>query len=166
VTHDQEEALSISDRVAVMNDGAVEQAGRPEEVFEHPESRFVAGFLGQAGFVSGRLRDGVVETALDTFHPSRLEGLTAEYDGAALDVLVRPDDLRAVPADRADPESVRAFGTVVHRQYIGPSFVYRVELDAGDVVHCQHNHSTELDLDQRVGVELVAEHTLAWYPAD
>ncbi|MFB6120853.1 MAG: ABC transporter ATP-binding protein [Halobacteriaceae archaeon] len=166
VTHDQEEALSISDRVAVMNDGDVEQAGRPEEVFEHPESRFVAGFLGQAGFVSGHLDDGVVETALDTFHPSRLEGLTEAYDGAALDVLVRPDDLRAVPADDADPDSVRAFGTVVHRQYIGPSFVYRVELDAGDVVHCQHNHSTELDLDQRVGVELVADHTLAWYPAD
>ena len=165
VTHDQEEALSISDRVAVMNDGRVEQAGRPESVFEHPESRFVAGFLGQAGFVSGTLVEGEVRTALGTFHPSRLEGLSAEYDGADLDVLVRPDDLRAVPADDADPARVRAYGTVVHRQYTGPSFVYRVALEDGDVVHCQHNHSTELDLDQRVGVELAADHTLAWYPA-
>ena len=53
VTHDQEEALSISDRVAVMNDGQIEQVGRPESVFERPESKFVASFLGRASFLEG-----------------------------------------------------------------------------------------------------------------
>jgi len=62
VTHDQEEALSISDRVAVMNEGQIEQVGRPEEVFERPESKFVASFLGRASFLEGELRDGEVET--------------------------------------------------------------------------------------------------------
>jgi iron(III) transport system ATP-binding protein len=161
VTHDQEEALSISDRVAVLNDGHLEQIGRPEEVFGHPESRFVAEFLGQAGFVSGRFEAGRVETTLGTFSTAMLEGITQEYEGADVDVLVRPDDLRAVPAG----DDREGDGRIVNRRYTGPSFVYRVELDSGDVVHCQHNHATEFDLDQRVAVDLVADHTLAWYPS-
>jgi iron(III) transport system ATP-binding protein len=159
VTHDQEEALSISDRVAVMHDGDIEQVGRPEGVFEHPESRFVAEFLGQAGFLSGTFREGRVETPLDTFPVSMLQGLSTEYDGAEIDVLVRPDDLRATPA-----ESGRGDGRIVSRQYTGPAFVYGVELDDGAVVHCEHNHATEFELDQRVRVDLVSDHALAWYP--
>ncbi len=160
VTHDQEEALSISDRVAVMNAGHIEQVGEPESVFEHPRSRFVAGFLGQASFLSARVDDGDVRTALGTYDDDLLKGLTAEYDGADIDVLVRPDDLRAssAPPDEAN-------GTIIHRQYNGPTFVYRVELGNGDVVHCQHNHVTTMSIGQPVSVELAADHTLAWYPA-
>jgi len=161
VTHDQEEALSISDRVAVMHDGRIEQVGRPEEVFEHPESRFVASFLGQAGFLRARFSDGRAATGIGQLEADVINGLSPAYDGAAIDVLVRPDDLRAVPAD---PDS--GDGTIVGRKYTGPSFVYRVALDSGDVVHCQHNHATEFELDQRVRVDLVADHTLAWYPAE
>ncbi|WP_438267162.1 ABC transporter ATP-binding protein [Halorussus salilacus] len=159
VTHDQEEALSISDRVAVMNDGHLEQVGRPESVFEHPESRFVASFLGQAGFLSAWHEDGAVVTPIGTFAPQRLNGLTAEYAGTDLDVLVRPDDLRATVVDEEEAD-----GHIIHRQYTGPSFVYRVELDNGDVVHCQHNHVKELDIGKPVRVDLDADHTLAWYP--
>jgi iron(III) transport system ATP-binding protein len=161
VTHDQEEALSISDRVAVMDDGRVEQVGRPEAVFEHPESRFVADFLGQAGFVSGTFAGGRVETALGTLSVDMLQGLSAEYDGAEVDVLMRPDDLRATAA-----EDERGDGRVVNRRYTGPAFVYGVELDTGGVIHCEHNHATEFDLGQRVRVDLVADHTLSWYPAE
>ncbi|WP_394351119.1 ABC transporter ATP-binding protein [Halorubrum sp. CBA1125] len=159
VTHDQEEALSISDRVAVMNDGQIEQVGRPEEVFERPESKFVASFLGRASFLRGHLREGELETEIGRFDAVTLEGYDTVYDGAPVDVLVRPDDLSATPAsaDMAD-------GVIVSRQYVGPSFVYRVELDSGDVVHCQHNHVEEFDLDQPVAVELTADHPLAWYP--
>ena len=159
VTHDQEEALSISDRVAVMNDGRVEQVGKPEGVFEHPESRFVASFLGQAGFLSAWYEDGAVVTPIGTFTPQRLNGLSTEYAGTDLDVLVRPDDLRATVVDESEAD-----GHIIHRQYTGPSFVYRVELDNGDVVHCQHNHVKELDIGKPVRVELDADHTLAWYP--
>jgi len=159
VTHDQEEALSISDRVAVMNDGRIEQVGRPETVFERPESKFVASFLGRAAFLEGELRDGNVETGVGRFDAITLEGYDTVYDGAPVDVLVRPDDLRATPAS---PEL--ADGVIVSRQYVGPSFVYRVELDTGDAVHCLHNHVEEFDLDQPVTVELTADHPLAWYP--
>mgnify|MGYP000144456740 CR=1 FL=1 len=161
VTHDQEEALSISDRVAVVRDGRVEQIGRPEIVFQQPESRFVAEFLGQAGFVSGHLRRGAVETEIGTVDAAVVEGLGDEYEGAEVDVLVRPDDLEATPADR--PE---AHGRIVERQYTGPSFVYSVELESGDVVYCEHNHADDLDLDQDVRVDLSVDHPLAWFPAE
>ncbi|WP_420028511.1 ABC transporter ATP-binding protein [Halorussus lipolyticus] len=161
VTHDQEEALSISDRVAVMNDGQVEQVDTPETVFEHPESRFVASFLGQAGFLSAWHEEGTVVTPIGNFAPQRLNGLTTEYAGTDLDVLVRPDDLRATVVDEAEAD-----GHIVHRQYTGPSFVYRVELENGDLVHCQHNHVKELDIGKPVRVELDADHTLAWYPPE
>ncbi|MBV0903071.1 ABC transporter ATP-binding protein [Haloarcula salina] len=161
VTHDQEEALSISDRVAVMHDGTIEQIGDPATVFQNPESRFVASFLGQASFLSGQITDGGVETALGTFPLNRLNGSLTSYDGAAVDILVRPDDLRATPAAQATAD-----GTVVHRQYNGPSFVYRVNLDGGDVVHCMHNHVETFAADESVEVDLVADHELAWYPAE
>ena len=159
VTHDQEEALSISDRVAVMNDGSIEQVGRPESVFERPESKFVAAFLGRASFLEGHLRDGQVETGVGRFDAAALEGYDTVYDGAPVDVLVRPDDLRATPSapDAAD-------GVVVSRQYVGPSFIYRVELSSGDTVHCLHNHVEEFDLDEPVTIDLTADHPLAWYP--
>ena len=159
VTHDQEEALSISDRVAVMNDGQIEQVGRPESVFERPESKFVASFLGRASFLEGKLRDGKVETGIGRFDAVTLEGYDTVYDGAPVDVLVRPDDLRATPAS---PEL--ADGVIVSRQYVGPSFVYRVELESGDTVHCLHNHVEEFGLDEPVSLELTADHPLAWYP--
>ncbi|WP_435095779.1 ABC transporter ATP-binding protein [Halorubrum sp. N11] len=159
VTHDQEEAMSISDRVAVMNEGHIEQVGRPEAVFERPESKFVASFLGRASFLEGRLRDEQVETGIGRFDAVTLEGYDSVYDGAPVDVLVRPDDLRATPAS---PKL--ADGIIVSRQYVGPSFVYRVELESGDTVHCLHNHVEEFGLNQPVTVELTADHPLAWYP--
>src|SRR6056297_3144365 len=149
VTHDQEEALSISDRVAVMNDGRMEQVGTPETVFEHPESRFVASFLGQAGFLSGRVGEETVDTCIGSYDRALLKGLSDGYAGAMVDVLVRPDDLRAVPANEAT-----ANGTIVKRQYTGPSFIYHVELDNGDVVRCLHNHAEDMDIGESVAVDL------------
>ncbi|MFB6299327.1 MAG: ABC transporter ATP-binding protein [Halobacteriales archaeon] len=160
VTHDQEEALSISDRVAVMNDGHIEQVGRPEAVFEHPESRFVASFLGQASFLSAHIDGEDVRTALGTFDRELLKGITDAYDGADVDILVRPDDLEAAPADVEEAD-----GRVIYRQYTGPTFVYRVELGNGDVIRAMHSHEVEFEVGQPVTVELIADHSLAWYPA-
>ncbi len=181
VTHDQEEALSISDRVAVMSEGRIEQVGSPASLFEHPESRFVASFLGQASFVPGKITDSSVDTVIGSYGRDLLEGVTDEYVGAEVDVLVRPDDLRLSPVDgEAGPISAEtqpvttadggtaassADGKVVQRQYTGPSFVYHVQLDDGPVVRCLHNHAEEVEIGERVSVRLVADHTLAWYPA-
>jgi iron(III) transport system ATP-binding protein len=160
VTHDQEEALSISDRVAIMHNGHIEQVGQPEIVFENPESRFVASFLGRASFLSGQVRGDVVETELDTIPTDQINGPVDAYDGASIDVLVRPDDLEAVPTNEAT-----ANGHIIHRQYNGPTFVYRVELTSGTTVRCLHNHVETFEHGQPVAVSIAADHPLAWYPA-
>ncbi len=161
VTHDQEEALSISDRVAIMNDGRIEQIGQPEVVFENPESRFVASFLGRASFLAGRVRGDVVETQLGTLPTDAINGPVDAYDGARIDVLVRPDDLAAVPTAEASAD-----GHVVNRQYNGPAFIYRVALRNGEEVRCHHNHVETFEHGQPVSVDIMADHPLAWYPAE
>ncbi|RQG99766.1 ABC transporter ATP-binding protein [Natrarchaeobius oligotrophus] len=161
VTHDQEEALSISDRVAVMNDGDVEQVGTPERVFQDPKSRFVAGFLGHASFLSGAVRGDHVDTSLGRVLRDDVNGLAHEYDGSDIDLLVRPDDVTAYPADESE-----ANGRVVYRRYLGPTVLYRVELDSGETIECMHNHSDRINLDERVAVRVTADHELAWFPAN
>ncbi len=160
VTHDQEEALSISDRVAIMNDGKIEQVGKPEAVFENPTSRFVASFLGRASFLPGRVRGNVVETELGTLDVEQLNGPVDAYDGAKIDILVRPDDLEAVVCGDSPPD-----GEITSRQYNGPSFVYEVELESGHPVRCLHNHVETFGHCQSVCVNIAADHPLAWYPA-
>lgn len=159
VTHDQEEAMSISDRVAVINDGRVEQVGRPERVFQHPESRFVASFLGHASFLSGTIRGDYVDTGIGKVPVDRVYGLTDVYDGAEVDLLVRPDDVTVSPVP-----DIEANGDVVHRRFLGPNVFYRVELDSGDVVGCTHNHEHEVPRDRPVRVQLDADHELSWFP--
>jgi iron(III) transport system ATP-binding protein len=159
VTHDQEEALSISDRVAVMHDGRIEQVGRPDRVFQHPESRFVAGFLGHASFLSGYLSGDTVHTEVGEIPRESIHGLAEAYDGTKLDVLVRPDDVAARPATDG-----AADGEVIYRQYLGPTVLYRVELGNGDVVECMHNHTEQVAVGESVTVDVTADHDLAWFP--
>ena len=161
VTHDQEEALSISDRVAVMTDGRIAQVDVPELVFQRPQSRFVAGFLGHASFLSGTVHGDHVETALGRVLRDDVDGLAPAYDGTAIDLLVRPDDVTATPA-----EDVPGDGEVVYRRYLGPTVLYRVALDDGETIECMHNHSDHLELGERVHVRVVADHDLAWFPAE
>ncbi|MCO8265777.1 ABC transporter ATP-binding protein [Haloferax prahovense] len=162
VTHDQEEAMSISDRVAVMNDGDLEQIGEPEQVFQHPESRFVAGFLGYAGFLPGRIAGDVVETELGTVGREQIHGLAPEYDDTDIDILVRPDDVSAHPCG----DGGEGHGKVVGKRYLGPTILYEVELHGGDNLLCMHNHDETVPTDGCVEVTLDAGHELAWFPRE
>jgi len=125
VTHDQEEALSISDRVAVMNDGQIEQLGRPERVFEQPKSQFVASFLGRASFLTAYVHDEIVKTGIGEFDTKILDGYAARHDGITVDVLVRPDDLRV-----GHTYSKQGDGKIISQQYVGPSFIIRLNSTA------------------------------------
>ncbi len=162
VTHDQEEAMSISDRVAVMHRGRIEQVGPPEDVFQQPTSRFVAEFLGHASFLSAHVVGDIIETGIGRIGRDQVHGLAAEYDHTSIDIMVRPDDVIARPVDT----EAEANGTVTYRRYLGPTVLYRVELDNGDTVECMHNHVEDISLDERVRVELPASHDLAWFPTD
>jgi iron(III) transport system ATP-binding protein len=162
VTHDQEEALSISDRVAVMTDGRIEQIGDPETVFQHPESRFVAAFLGYASFVPGYVSGDAVETDLGTVPRDQIHGLAREYDHTRIDLLVRPDDVSARPVE----DAADGCGQIVGRRYLGPTFLYEVELDTGESIQCMHNHDENVPTSGPVDLALDADHELAWFPRE
>ncbi len=112
VTHDQEEALSMSDRVAVFNEGKVEQVASPVELYETPASPFVAGFVGTSNRIAGEAAQQVL-------------GVDGEF-------AVRPEKLRVdAPGGAVGPDEVAVPGRVREVVYLGPSTHAIVELDAG-----------------------------------
>ncbi|WP_173923696.1 ABC transporter ATP-binding protein [Agromyces sp. Marseille-P2726] len=107
VTHDQAEALSIADRVAVMRDGRVLQLDTPEQVYQRPSTAWVAGFVGDAVFLPGTWHAGEVACALGRLPADWVpdDGATASaaeaaVDGASVQVLIRPEELAVTPLDR------------------------------------------------------------------
>ncbi len=133
VTHDQEEAMTMSDRIAVMRAGRIEQLGAPEALYERPRTEFVAGFLGVSNLLDGRVtgrRDGMVEITLPD--GTRLRA-PSEGTGAEGEVRmgVRPEKLRVIAADAESapaPEGLNAIAaTILDASYIGVSTQYLVE---------------------------------------
>jgi putative spermidine/putrescine transport system ATP-binding protein len=112
VTHDQEEALTMSDRMAVFNAGRIEQLGTPAEVYERPATRFVAGFVGTSNLLTGDVARGIL--------------------GRAGTFTIRPEKIRLAPLDATSREGESsATGTIQSVVYLGPDTRYIVELDAG-----------------------------------
>jgi putative spermidine/putrescine transport system ATP-binding protein len=112
VTHDQEEALTMSDRLAVFNRGRIEQVGAPADVYEHPATRFVAGFVGTSNLLSGDVAQAVIGTA-GTF-------------------TIRPEKIRlADPGTATGDDEVAADGRIHDVVYLGSDTRYIVSLDAG-----------------------------------
>jgi iron(III) transport system ATP-binding protein len=123
VTHDQEEALSLADRVAVMRDGRVVQAGMPEEVYGQPASRWVADFLGEAEVLPAVVGEGFVECELGRF------GVDPGFRGPA-ELVVRPESV-AVGAGPSPRGLEGDEGVVVERTFYGHDQLVRVELSSG-----------------------------------
>ena len=119
VTHDQEEAFVLGDRVAVMKGGVVEQHARPEDIYEHPASRWVADFVGEANLVRAQGRGAVAETAMG------LIPLCGEHHGD-IEVVVRPEHLVLGPASVPDVGA-----TVVLVEYYGHDHVTLLRLPDG-----------------------------------
>ena len=150
VTHDQEEALTLSDRVAIMNGGKIEQIGTPRELYERPATDFVANFLGVSNIFDGRVagRDG--GDALVTIGPIQVRvpweaGLEV---GGPIRVAVRPEKIRLGPRDEKEGLPVR----VRHIVYLGATTHFYLEGPEGQslVVHVQN----------------VSPDTAPWTPGD
>jgi putative spermidine/putrescine transport system ATP-binding protein len=140
VTHDQEEALTMSDRIAVFNDGRIAQIGTPADVYEHPGSPFVAGFVGTSNLLTG-----------DTAHALLGQGGTFS---------VRPEKIAIASATAAGPAGdgeVTAAGRVVEVIYAGPATRFVVDLDAGArLVALQQNlQTTSSDVAQLRDTDVV-----------
>ncbi len=131
VTHEQEEAFDLGDRVAVINAGRLEQVGPPEALYEEPASRFVATFIGRSSVLAGIWTAGGVRLAAGpVWRATGGEGLR---DGAAVDLVVRPEGLRLVSA--AEPDSIA--GEVTARRYAGRVALLDVALENGESVEVQ-----------------------------
>ncbi|OUZ09469.1 ABC transporter ATP-binding protein [Aeromicrobium sp. PE09-221] len=127
VTHDQDEALALSDRIIVMNDGHIEQVGAPEEIYSRPNSPFVASFLGSANLLAGT----VIESGRDSTRV-RLDGsgqtVAVREPGPDREVLVmvRPEDVEIID-DTTGDESASLQGNLTTRMFVGSSFRYVVD---------------------------------------
>ena len=114
VTHDQDEALSMSDRVAIMNDGVIEQCGTPEDVYENPTSVFAAGFIGTSNLMQGTYAGGAVRSRPSW--RSRSPAHTGSADGDRLSVAIRPEKIWM---SDFTPAMVQVPGTIVSTSYHG-----------------------------------------------
>lgn len=153
VTHDQEEALTMSDRIAVMNAGHVEQIGAPEELYERPKTRFVAGFIGVSNFISGRAErsGGVSVIGFGEGQRVIVAEEAAVSDGGIIEVSVRPEKIRLIEKGDDIPEGfclVR--GTVRDVVYLGMTTQYKLDVPAA---------SREFTVLEQ-NVEIASEHTL------
>ena len=123
VTHDQDEALSMSDRVAIMNDGVVEQCGTPEDVYERPTSVFAARFIGTSNLMSGTWSNGCVSVAPAVEIPAPTHRGSAAGD--AVSVAVRPEKIWL---SEHTPDMFRLPGTIASTSYHGATTRYLVSI--------------------------------------
>jgi spermidine/putrescine transport system ATP-binding protein len=127
VTHDQEEALTMSDRIAVMHGGLVQQVGSPSEIYDNPANRFVAGFIGETNLLTAHVRDG----ALDFGAAGRGGVALADWQGG-MTVAVRPERLHLLPAAEIGQPQPEGFftlsATVQNVVYMGHDTTFMVSL--------------------------------------
>ena len=118
VTHDQEEALSMADRVGVLNNGSLEQLAAPEVLYHTPATRFVADFVGEADFLPGEVQDGIV-TELGLLH-----GGSGLSKGTKVELMIRPDDVHFEPCEDGN-------GIIAGRRFRGSENRYAILLPSG-----------------------------------
>jgi len=154
VTHDQEEAFMIADRVGVLNQGRLEQIGQPDVIYHTPATRFVARFVGSADFIPGLVQGEGIVTELGTF-PNQ-QGLCL---GQAVEVMIRPDDVELV-ADLAGE------ATVVTRHFRGSDNLYCVRLPSGRRVHSSQGSTKIVEPGARIAVKTDPTHVVCFYEDD
>jgi spermidine/putrescine transport system ATP-binding protein len=163
VTHDQEEALTMSDRIAVMNHGRVEQLGTPEELYERPATRFVADFIGTTNLLHGtveRVEGREATVRLDSGECCLIEA-AGRQSGQAVDLSVRPESVAIRARDETWEPTVGQplEATVEQVAYLGASIQYQVRTSGGLAL-------TVLAPKTGMRLPVAARVGLSWAPAD
>jgi putrescine transport system ATP-binding protein len=133
VTHDQEEAMTMADRMAVMDSGQLLQVGRPNEIYETPNCRFVADFIGNVNLFDGTLEEDETDHCVIATPHARFyvgHGITGVV-GQAVSVALRPEKIELQQQAPSDTRTNCMHGRVAERAYFGASSLYRVQLDSG-----------------------------------
>lgn len=150
VTHDHEEAFAIADRIAVLNNGRLEQLDTPEMIYHVPATPFVADFVGQADFVPGIIQQDKVVTELGEFPTQKTFPI-----GTPVVVMIRPDDVRVSSAGHGD-------ATIVARQFRGSENLYRIRLRSGRILHSSEDSTAVYPIGAKVALQIFASHTVVF----
>ena len=119
VTHDQEEALSMSDTIVVLNDGVIQQIGTPMDIYNEPQNRFVAEFIGESNIIEGNM----IKDCLVNFDGIDWECVDKGFkDNEDIEVVLRPEDM-----DVVEPEAGKVSGTIISKVFMGVHYEYLVE---------------------------------------
>src|SRR5579863_831873 len=160
VTHDQEEALTMSDRIAVMQDGRIAQIAPPREIYERPANRWVAEFVGQSNFLAGRI-DGRDEAAysvlLDSGERVKAFGSTGMSVGQRVTGILRPESVRLADTDATSTARLKAI--VADSIYFGHKIKFSVKLPDGTLLAAQTSRDGHTAIP-----EVGARVSLTWNP--
>ena len=160
VTHDQVEALSLSDWIAVINNGKVEQAGDPWQIYYRPRTTFIADFIGAVNLVPASVAEVRGETAVVSFGEHRLTVRTPEgiavTSGASVHLCVRPEALGLLPPD-AVADGLVVKGTVARRAFLGDLMRYWVSVDGREWIVDQADPGAASPLEGTVGIAVRPE---------
>ncbi|WP_448587307.1 ABC transporter ATP-binding protein [Thermocrinis sp.] len=151
VTHDQEEALSLSDRVGVINKGVLEQVGTPYEIYHKPSTRFVADFVGMADFFRGRVEGNLIRSDIGVFP---LNGRKDFKTGEVL-IMIRPDDVDFEP----DPEGKVS---IVEAEFLGADIIYKLRLPSGEFIHSVKTSRELYPVGTKVRIKIEPSHVVVF----
>ena len=161
VTHDQEEALSMATRIAIMSGGVVVQTGTPREVYDHPVDRFVANFVGETNFISGTVKTEDGRRVFAIPGRGQVAAPSGSNDGPAT-LMIRPEYVLVRPVGGTGPDA-GITGRIANVAFLGDHTRITLTTDAGDVVairpHGTNVRSTRPEED-------LGEEVCVWWPAD
>jgi ABC-type Fe3+/spermidine/putrescine transport system ATPase subunit len=157
VTHDQSEALALSDRVAVMSAGRIEQIGTPDEIYDYPQSRFVADFIGLSDFVEGTVNSVNAQQETSIVQVNELEitvpfrpGMSA---GQSVLIFIRPNDVEFLPASHQ--QTINVFPGVVDKMiYLGDRSDYRIIVGEALELRVQTDGKVRFEQGETIWVQL------------
>ena len=153
VTHDQDEAFAMADKIGIMSDGQIQQWDTPYQLYHEPNNRFIASFVGQGVFVKGKvLGDHCIKLAAGEFCgavPHRCQSCQE------VDVLIRPDDIL-----HDDDSPITA--TVLDKDFKGSYFIYTLRLDSGESVFAHVNGHHDHPIGSSIGIYMQLDHLIAF----
>lgn len=165
VTHDQEEALTMSDRIVVMRDGKIEQDGTPREIYEEPKNLFVASFIGEINIFNATVVERLDEQRVRANVEGRECNITVNFaveKGQKLNVLLRPEDLR-VEEIHGNAQAEGLIGYIRERNYKGMTLESVVELENGKMVMVsEFFNEDDPDFDHSLDQKMVINWVESW----
>lgn len=144
VTHSQEEAMVMGDRIAIMNQGAIEQVDTAARIFHFPHSRFVAGFVGISTFLKVHVDGGMLVSEFGSLpSPDRLTSKSND-----IEIMIRPTDIELTPSDSGSCE-------ILKKTFQGSVYLYEVGLPSGRVVKCSDTYTHDYEIGSKVKLQFI-----------